>query len=283
MRHWALVATLTVVAAAVSVFVVVRATADEPGTSGPGAGHVHALGLNPADRSIFIATHTGLFRLEPEAQKAERVGERYQDTMGFTVVGSDHFLGSGHPDLRDNLPPLLGLVESRDGGQTWTSISLLGQVDFHALRVRDRHVVGYDATSGRVMISDDRGRSWRSARPPEPLLDLVVDPASSEIVLGAGEHRLFISRDAGRTWNVREQGTGLLAWPRRNRLYLLDGNGRVWVSPDGGRRWQGRGEIGGRPAALLAVDAGALYAATHTGEIKESSNGGASWTTRTEL
>lgn len=253
---------------------------DEPSVADPRAGHVHALGLNPGDRSLFIATHNGLFRLPPDAQRAERVGDRRQDTMGFTVVGPDHFLGSGHPDLRDDLPPLLGLIESRDGGKTWTSVSLLGKVDFHALRVRGRRVVGYDATSGRVMISDNQGRDWRSRSSPEPLVDLVVDPTSAGVFLAAGASRLFVSRDAGRTWSQREDGTGLLAWPRRDRVYLLDGGGRIWLSRDGGAHWQQRGQIGSRPAALLAADAEVLFAATHEGELKHSSDGGVSWTTR---
>jgi hypothetical protein len=269
------------VVAVAGVFAAARVLGnDEPSAADPGPVHVHALGTNPRDRSLFIATHTGLYRLETDGQRAERVGDRRQDTMGFTVAGPDHFLGSGHPELSDELPPLLGLIESRDAGETWTPIALLGEVDFHALRVRDRRVVGYDATSGRVMISDDGGRTWRSRRPPEPLVDLVVDPTSTDRFLAAGESRLFVSPDSGRTWKQREQGTGLLAWPRRDRLYLLDAGGRLWLSPDGGRRWQGRGQIGGRAAALLAVSAETLYAATHEGGIKHSSDGGVRWTTR---
>ena len=274
-----LIAALAAAAAVIVLLVGLRVLGNEErSASGPAPVHVHALGLNPADRALFIATHTGLFRLEPDAQRAERVGDRYQDTMGFTVAGPDHFLGSGHPDVRDKLPPLLGLVESRNGGKTWTPISLLGEVDFHALRVRSERVVGYDATGGRVMVSDNRGRSWRSSRPPEPLLDLVMDPGAADQLLAAGESRLFVSPDSGRTWSPREQGTGLLAWPRRDRLYLLDGGGQLWLSRDGARRWQSRSRIGGRAAALLAVSAETLYAATHDGEIKRSLDGGASWT-----
>jgi photosystem II stability/assembly factor-like uncharacterized protein len=280
-RSW-LVATALVAAGAVAAaLAAARVLGDgEPSAADPGPVHVHALGVNPADRSLFIATHTGLFRLEPAAERAERVGDRHQDTMGFTVAGPDHFLGSGHPDLRDDLPPLLGLIESRDSGETWEPISLLGKVDFHALRVRGRRVVGYDATSGRVMVSRDRGRSWRGARPPEPLIDLVLDPSSPDRLLAAGESGLFVSSDGGRSWTQREEGTGLLAWPQRDRLYLLDGTGRVWLSRDGGRRWQRRGRIGGRPAALVAAAPGTLLAATHEGEIKRSSDGAVTWTTR---
>ena len=69
---------------------------------------------------MFVATHTGLFRAGREQARAVRVAGRHQDTMGFTVVGPDRFLGSGHPDGRENLPPFLGLIESRDAGASWT-------------------------------------------------------------------------------------------------------------------------------------------------------------------
>ena len=79
----------------------------------PGPIHVHGLGINPKDGSLFIATHTGLWTTAVDETKAERVGNHEQDTMGFTIIGADRFLGSGHPDqdqYRDEgLPPLLEL------------------------------------------------------------------------------------------------------------------------------------------------------------------------------
>lgn len=77
----------------------------------------------PADGALYAATHTGLFRLDGDGN-VERIADRYQDTMGFTVAGPDEFLASGHPDLRDKelqvegKPPLLGLIESPDAGRT---------------------------------------------------------------------------------------------------------------------------------------------------------------------
>jgi hypothetical protein len=38
--------------------------------SDPGPIHVHGLGINPADDSLFIATHTGLFRVAADSAKA---------------------------------------------------------------------------------------------------------------------------------------------------------------------------------------------------------------------
>jgi hypothetical protein len=110
----------------------------------PGPVHVHGLGVNPADGALFIATHTGLYRVEPGERKAERVGGSYQDTMGFTIVGANRFLGSGHPDINEareeNLPSLLGLIESTDEGESWQPISLSGEADFHVLRFAGERV-----------------------------------------------------------------------------------------------------------------------------------------------
>ncbi len=89
--------------------------------------HVHGLGMNPKDQGLFLTTHTGLWRVAADDGKATRVAERREDIMGFTVEGSDRFLGSGHPDLRDNLPPLLGLIRSRDSGRNWTRVSSSGR------------------------------------------------------------------------------------------------------------------------------------------------------------
>jgi hypothetical protein len=107
-----------------------------------GPQHIHGLGVNPADGSLMIATHSGLFRAAPDSDSAKRIGDRRQDTMGFTVVGPDRFLGSGHPDLRDELPSLLGLIRSDDGGRSWESVSLLGEADFHILRTAGTRLYG---------------------------------------------------------------------------------------------------------------------------------------------
>jgi hypothetical protein len=119
----------------------------------PGPVHVHGLGIDPVDGSLFIATHSGTWRVADGENRAERVGDSHQDTMGFTVVGPRHFLGSGHPDLNEarekGLPPHLGLIESNDAGKTWRPVSLLGAADFHILRTSGTRIYGYDASGDR--------------------------------------------------------------------------------------------------------------------------------------
>jgi hypothetical protein len=250
---------------------------DQGAIHDPGPIHIHALGINPRDDALFVASHTGLYRIGRGENVARRVSDRRQDTMGFTVVAADRFLGSGHPDLRDELPPRLGLIQSRDGGKKWTPMSLLGKADFHVLRTRGPQVVAYDASSGRVFVSRDRGKHWRAHRFGGPLVDLVIAPNQPRMLLATSPAQLLLSRDGGRSWGSIVETSGLLAWPKPRQLYLLAPDGQLWLSPDRGRRWRRLGEVGGRPAAFVAYADGHMYAAIHEGIIKRSTDGGRSW------
>jgi hypothetical protein len=243
------------------------------------ARHIHGLGINPTDKALFVATHTGMFRLSKDGSRLQPVGDRLQDTMGFAIVGPDHFLGSGHPDFHKDpdLPPLLGLVESRDAGRTWAPRSMLGRADLHVLRARGRFVVGYDVSKERILVSRDGGRNWRARPFAGVLVDLVVDPDNASRLLATSGAQLLLSRDDGRSWRSITETTGLLAWPERDQLYLLASDGRLWWSPDRGRRWKARGQISGRPAAFSASVGGRMIAATEGGVIKQSRDGGRSW------
>jgi hypothetical protein len=277
---------LGAVALVVLVAAVWRLGGDDQGTSAvdPGPVHVHGLGVNPADGALFIATHTGLYRSAEGESTSVRVGDSGQDTMGFTIVDADRFLGSGHPDLRDDLPSLLGLIESADEGRSWEPISLLGEADFHVLRSAGERVYGYDSSNDRLMVSEDAGRSWLQVDRPAPLVDLAADPTNAEHVVAAGAsdlaRGLYESPDGGREWERIGNEIGLLAWPARDRLFLVDVDGDVFVSRNGGARFERRGSIGGQPAAFLGQTPDELYAALHDGTIMRSTDGGTTWAVR---
>lgn len=263
------------------------AEAPSPGTyesEDPGPVHVHGLGVNPADGALFVATHTGLFRAGPSEQVATRVADRYQDTMGFTVVGPNRFLGSGHPDLRADQPPYLGLIRSGDAGDTWKPVSLYGKADFHVLESSGERVVGYgsdfESRQQQLLVSNDGGRSWSARRPPMPLIDLAVSPADPDVWVAAGE-KVTRTTNGGRTWQPLPGAGGLLAWHVPGQLYRADQEGSVSVSRDAGSTWRETGDVGGEPAALEA-EADALYVALHDGVIKMSRDGGKTWTVRSK-
>jgi hypothetical protein len=243
--------------------------------------HIHGLGVNPTNGTLYVATHTGLFQASKGEQRMRRIGDSAQDIMGFSVVGPDRFIGSGHPDPNDtSSPPNLGLIESRDGGKSWKNISLLGEADFHVLHSSDERIYGYDGTQGRLMVSNDGGRRWAQRTPPAAMYDLAIDPGNPDRIVASTERGLFSSPNAGKAWRpLRDDTAGLVAWPAADRLYLVDGQGQVQRSGDGGRKWQPTGSIGGQPVAFIAHGS-ELYAALADSTVKRSTDGGATWTVR---
>lgn len=67
--------------------------------------HIHGLGINPSDDKLYVATHYGLYTVEPD-QAPQRVGELSQDFMGFTVAGPDEFwpAATPTPPIANNRP-----------------------------------------------------------------------------------------------------------------------------------------------------------------------------------
>lgn len=240
--------------------------------------HIHGLGVNPADDALIVATHSGLFRAAPGQRRAVRLSELRQDTMGFTVVGANRFLGSGHPAIGAGQPPVLGLIESDDAGQSWTSLSLSGKADFHVLRAAGRRIYGVNSTDGALLVSGDGGRRWERSDPPGTVVDVAIDPQNPDRVVVSSDKGLARSEDAGRTWKrLDDDLVGLLAWG--TRLVLVDANGRVYASPDGGRRFTAVGDIEGQPAATSTAG-GRLLVALHDNAVRSSDDGGRTWQVR---
>jgi hypothetical protein len=237
--------------------------------------------VNPADEALLVATHTGLFRIDGGG--IERVGTGARDTMGFTVVGPNHFLGGGHPDaagLRAGQPPRLGLIESTDAGATWTSVSLAGEVDFHVLTASQGTTYGVDAGTNRLLASTD-AVTW-DTRAVIDVTALAVDPGSVDHVVAAGADGVLTSRDGGRTWQQITDAPGLVAlsWSPGGTLWGLDAAGGCQRSADGGVTWETTGRTDGQLQAFLATD-DRLVAATADAEgrttIHQSIDSGRTW------
>lgn len=249
-----------------------------------GVVHVHGLGVDPRDGVLYAATHSGLFSI-PERGSAVRIANRAQDTMGFSIVGPGEFIGSGHPDYREDdvRPPLLGLLVSDDAGRTWDRISLHGKADFHALHAVHGQVYGYDSTSTTFMVSKDRKQWDRRAR--LEMTDFAVSPTDPDTVLAATAQGLARSVDGGRTFApvVGAPLLVVLTWAPQGQLYGVTPDGTVQRSADGGATWTARGSVAEEPEAItIDVRDGSevLYVAAARRGILASGDGGRTFTTR---
>lgn len=242
-------------------------------------GHVHGLGIDPADGTLYAAGHYGVFRIG-EGGVPIRIADRRQDTMAFTVTGPHAFLGSGHPDLREDLPPHLGLIESTDGAETWEPLSLQGEADFHALEVVGDRVFGYDSTSGRILTTTDR-TSWETVTTGQ-FIDLAPVPGKTDRILATtGKGELVELILSGQTTPVA--GAPTLVWidaTPADKLVGTGPQGEIYAADKPTGEWEQRGTVPGEPSALDAAD-DVWHIATDSG-IYASEDRGATWTSIVE-
>ena len=283
LRLAAVAGALVVIGVTATAFAVAGSQTSAPPTSlpagefpEPGIEHAHGLGVDPTDGVLYAATHFGLLRLEDG--RMHRVANRYQDTMGFEVIGPGRFLGSGHPDFREDNPPLLGLIESTDAGRSWTPLSLRGEADFHAIQAAHGKVYAYDSTSETFMVSDS-GREW-DRRSQLVVLDFAVSPDDPQLVLATTETGPRRSTDGGRTWTALAGAPNLTLITWHDELMGVTADGAVLVSGDAGRTWSVRGDVGGEPEAMTVATVGGerrVFVAVAERGIVESSDGGSTF------
>ncbi|MFF0750759.1 F510_1955 family glycosylhydrolase [Streptomyces sp. NPDC004267] len=244
--------------------------------------HIHGVGAFQG--TLYVATHNGVYTPGPDGRPV-LVGTRRDDFMGFTVTTRGSFLASGHPAPGGDGPADLGLIESTDRGATWTTRSLAGEVDFHALdtaagAAADSTVYGYDATNGRLRASAD-GVTWED-RAELRALDIAASPAAPGTVLATTERGVVRSTDGGRTFGAPASPrlVAYVSWAAPDALFGVDPQGVLLRSTDAGGTWSRVGTVpGGAPQALTAVDSRRVLAATRDG-VYESADGGRTFVRR---
>jgi photosystem II stability/assembly factor-like uncharacterized protein len=236
---------------------------------------VHVHGLAESENGLYVATHLGLF--EVVGDEITPVGDATHDLMGFTVAGPGDLVASGHPDLRvenllvDGKPPLLGLVQSKDG-QTWAPMSLLGEVDFHSLEAAHDRIYGFDSTSSRFMVSDDR-KTWETRSKDAPIIDFAVSPDDADTIVATTPNGMTRSTDGGRTWEEAVAGQFVYVdWDSKG-LYAVTAQRQLSRSSDGGRTWTDGATLPGDPEALLVAQEGIYVAVAEQGIVRSTDEG----------
>lgn len=219
----------------------------------PPVDHVHGAVVH--DGVLLLGTHSGLFEVDLATGQTSRRGTTQDDLMGLASDGSS-LVASGHPGPGTDLPDPLGLMRSDDGGKTWQSVSLLGEVDFHGLAADASGIAGIGTEDG-VLISQDGGVNWSDAG---------VEDATS---LAWFQGSLWIASESGlRTWRsgiIKEAPAteqpilALAATEDGSALWAVSLDGTVWRTADGST-WEKRGAITSLEA--LAATSDAAYAIT---------------------
>jgi photosystem II stability/assembly factor-like uncharacterized protein len=247
---------------------------------------VNSLEVEPGSGNLLVTTNRGFFRIkggDAEQIKGVATAKGRSVPVGTFLevlpTGPKTLLGSGHPDRKGTLPEFLGVMRSDDGGRSWSVIARLGEADLHRMVMKGSKLYAFDAVLGAVLVSSDGGRTFaQHIAPPEPMVELEIDPGDASHMLIASEQTTFRSQDGGDKWRPLARAPGTrYAWPAPDALYRADGAGTIAVSTDGGDGWRPVGRVDGEPARLKALDAQHLYLVLKSGAILESRDGAKTW------
>lgn len=206
---------------------------------------------------MLAGTHTGLFVLDPDGATT-RIGDADDDFMGLAgEPGTDHLYASGHPGPSNTAPNPLGLIDSADGGQSWETKSLSGEVDFHALATDGHILAGFDTTNG-IRTSTDSGVSWTDGIEIVARALAITDEGIWATTAGG----LQLSTDAGRTFTSVPAAPELLliSAAEDGTLWGIDTGGATWRKNVNDDEWQ-QGPVVGGVEAIVAADQDTAYAA----------------------
>jgi photosystem II stability/assembly factor-like uncharacterized protein len=145
-----------------------------------------------------------------------------------------------------------GLLVSRDRGLNWSTVSLapvqqppatnsaVTSTSIRAVRTGNGDAYVWALTSRQLEVSGDGGKTWISRTLPfEPRGSLHLHPSDANAVVLAGDHGVFVSRDAGESWhqaNLSELSIDDLA-AVRNAVVVSTAKGTLFLSRDGGKTW----------------------------------------------
>jgi photosystem II stability/assembly factor-like uncharacterized protein len=109
-----------------------------------------------------------------------------------------------------------------------------------AVRTGNGNSYVWALTSRQLEVSGDGGKSWIARSLPfEPRGSLHLHPTDENTVVLASDHGVYVSRDAGESWNqasISELSFDDMA-PVRNNVVVSSASGELFVSRDSGKTW----------------------------------------------
>jgi photosystem II stability/assembly factor-like uncharacterized protein len=246
----------------------------------PGGTDVWSLAFHPNDRNVIYAGYEpcAIYRSEDGGEHWKKMNTEkvifphittYMPPLAKRVIGI-----AADPSAPQDMYAAIevgGLLASRDGGESWESITdglyvRNNTVDLHGVQVSPAAPgTVYIITQVAMFRSRHRGRHWEHVQIEEMfpggsycrgLLVAPDDPKTMYLAAGAGgggaprgiqeAGALFRSRDIGETWERLDIGDtppsrmAQIAIDRANpsQIYCCAMRGQVYSSHDGGQSWR---------------------------------------------
>ncbi len=147
--------------------------------------HLHAIHAWGDTEELALGTHEGFFRTEAGSDELVAVFEG-PDFMGLVHDPFNADRYWGSGHWGAEGLNNWGFAESTDAGATWTEISLTGQADFHAMGVSaDQEGLVVGGMPGTLWVSDDAGRTWEQNSSPPLVNDMEVEDPVGPVMLVA--------------------------------------------------------------------------------------------------
>ncbi|WP_052951775.1 WD40/YVTN/BNR-like repeat-containing protein [Devosia soli] len=241
--------------------------------------HIHGVVLPAGSDTILLATHHGLYSVDP-AGNTTMVSAEPDDFMGFTAATDGRLFASGHPATGGNI----GVIGAANADGAWRHLSdgQNGPVDFHAMSVSPADGQTLYGSFRGIQVSRDGGGTWEVSGPgPAELIDLAAAPDAPGHVYAGTMAGLFESEDFGRTWSeVTAAGGPVTALETR-----ADGNLYAFVAGRGLMRLEAEelvavGEVTDMVLLHLGFDPddqNRVVAVTTESAVLSSLDGGKSW------
>jgi hypothetical protein len=262
--------------------------------------HVHGLSYDPQEpHNLYMSTHHGLIIINSDGG-FYHVGEdkHRHDLMGFTFQNGGTMISSGHPSESSTLKNPLGVVISKDHGETWEPIALHGMVDFHVFEVNDADssvmygINGHGPHAG-FYRSQDGGSEWdklHASGLPEDfqaVYVLVSDPSNPQHLLAGTGNGIYTSQDGGNTWSMKNDKQSFISAqtlpqdPQQIIAYVLGKDEGLMISEDFGETWAALNLKMEQDVvfhiAIHPNQEGVYTVGTQKGNLFQTEDGGANW------
>ena len=210
----------------------------------------------------------------------------HQDVYAMAVdpKNSDTVFAGGHGGDKTHL------ARSDDGGKTWKPVGKGLEPAIHAIFVDPVNTATVYVLSGfcKLAKSVDRGATFTPLAVPlsgtDDIYSLRFEPGNSSHLWMASENGLFVSSDAGASWERSESDTGrylvnTVAFDPADARKMLaaSAGGGIYRTTDGGASWEPSSS--GLAAAWVknlytATGTATVFAQTSTGLFRRDADGG---------